>query len=301
MSTQPSPHQPIESAPAGVPCSSRDLLRRVEPVLPQLTPDSLNELQATLFDIFWTRYYFLMPIVSSEDLANKSDGQSEPLRQALMAYCLQSIYHAGLHNRLLSIQKGMVSSDHGENPSQSPLVAKLFVTLFQQALATNNAYLLYAEPTLADVQRHLLMAAFLLNSGEPQAAYNILGVAMRLTQSLDLQRLPRTHLPPQELETRQRIWWKLVHLDFHCSRLLGKPMAVSLNDKTITMPHPNTRVFSGRPGPHLLLGVDFPDRGGKTGGRVPGESPARCFRDCRLGQHDRALCAPFVAGNQAPI
>ncbi|KAB8201221.1 fungal-specific transcription factor domain-containing protein [Aspergillus parasiticus] len=238
MSTQPSPHPPIESAPADVPCSSRDLLRRGEPILSQLTPNSLNELQATLFDIFWTRYYFLMPIVSSEDLANKSDGQSEPLRQALMAYCLQSIYHAGLHNRLLSIQKGMASSDHGENPSQSPLVAKLFVTLFQQALATNNTYLLYAEPSLADVQRHLLMAAFLLNSGEPQAAYNILGVAMRLTQSLDLQRLPRTHLPPQEAEARQRIWWKLVHLDFHCSRLLGKPMAVSLNDKTITMPHP---------------------------------------------------------------
>ncbi|KAE8414538.1 hypothetical protein BDV36DRAFT_298880 [Aspergillus pseudocaelatus] len=237
MSTHPSP-QLVDSAPADVPSSSPDLLRRVEPLLSQLTPDSLHELQKTLFDIFWNRYHFLMPIVSSEDLAGKLDGRSEPLRHALMAYCLQSIYHAGLHNRLLSIQKGVVSSDHGENPSQSPLVAKLFVTLFQQGLATNNVYLLYAEPTLADVQRHLFMAAFLLNSGEHQAAYNIIGVAMRLTQSLDLQRLARTHPPPQEVEIRQRIWWKLVHLDFHCSRLLGKPMAVSLNDKTITMPHP---------------------------------------------------------------
>ncbi|OGM48958.1 hypothetical protein ABOM_003208 [Aspergillus bombycis] len=237
MSTRPSP-QPIEAAPTDVPCSSRDLLRRVEPVLAQLTPDSLKELQETVFDIFWTRYHFLMPIVSSEDLAAKSDGRSEPLRQAAMAYCLQSIYHAGLHNRLLGIQKDMVASDHGENPSQSPLVAKLFVTLFQQALATNNAYITYAEPTVADVQRHLFMAAFLLNSGEHQAAYNIMGVAMRLTQSLDLQRLPRTHLPPPEAETRQRIWWKLVHLDFHCSRLLGKPMAISLNDRTITVPNP---------------------------------------------------------------
>ncbi|KAE8397778.1 hypothetical protein BDV37DRAFT_48408 [Aspergillus pseudonomiae] len=237
MSTRPSP-QPTEAAPADVPCSSRDLRGGVEPVLAQLTPDSLNELQETLFDIFWTRYHFLMPIVSAEDLAGMLDGRSEPLRQAAMAYCLQSIYHAGLHNRLLGIQKGMVSSGDVENPSQSPLVAKLFVTLFQQALATNNAYIIYAEPTMADVQRHLFMAAFLLNSGEHQAAYNIMGVAMRLTQSLDLQRLPRTHLPPQEVETRQRIWWKLVHLDFHCSRLLGKPMAVSLNDKTITVPHP---------------------------------------------------------------
>ncbi|KAL2802469.1 hypothetical protein BJX63DRAFT_415051 [Aspergillus granulosus] len=240
MSTRPPP-QPIESASADAPCSSPDLLRRLEPVLSQLTPDSLSELQASLFGIFWTRYHFLMPIVNSEDLADKSDGRSEPLRQALMAYCLQSIYHAGLHKRLLSVQKGIVSSDHEENPSQSPLVTKLFVSLFQQALGTNNAYLLYAEPSLADVQRHLLMAAFLLNSGESQAAYNIIGVAMRLALTLDLQRLPGIHLPLLEAETRQRIWWKLVHLDFHCSRLLGKPMVNRLSDKTITMPHPTPK------------------------------------------------------------
>ncbi|PYI08308.1 hypothetical protein BO78DRAFT_364898 [Aspergillus sclerotiicarbonarius CBS 121057] len=237
MSARPYP-QPVESAPSDVPCSSPDLLWRTESALPHLTPDSLHGLQATLFDVFWTRYYFLMPIVSPEDLAGKSDGKAEPLRQALMAYCLQSIYHAGLHNRLLSIQMGTMSLYSGENSAQSPLVVRLFVAFFQRALATNSHYLLYAEPSLADVQRHLLMAAFLLNSGESQAAYNIMGVAIRLAQSLDLQHIPGTHVPPREAETRRQIWWTLVHLDFHCSRLLGKPMAVSLNGTTLTMPHP---------------------------------------------------------------
>ncbi|GKZ32057.1 hypothetical protein AbraIFM66950_001166 [Aspergillus brasiliensis] len=222
----------------GLEYPSPDLLRTTESEGPHLTLESLQELQATLFDVFWTRYHFLLPIVTPGDLTPKSGGKSEPLRQALMAYCLQSIHYAGLHNRLLSIQMGSVPLDTGENSAQPSLLASLYVTFFQRALGTNSHYLLYAEPSLVDVQRHLFMAAFLQNSGEYQAAYNIIGVAIRLAQSIDLQH-PPVHVTTAEAETRRHIWWTLVHLDFHCSRLLGKPMAVSLNDATLNMPPPS--------------------------------------------------------------
>ncbi|GKZ85620.1 hypothetical protein AnigIFM56816_011590 [Aspergillus niger] len=238
MSARPSP-QPIDPGPSDVQYSSPELLRTSESDVPHLPLENLQELQTALFDVFWTRYYFLMPIVSPEDLTTKSGRMSEPLRQALMAYCLQSIHYAGLHDRLLSIQLGSISLHAGENSTQAPSLASLYVAFFQRALGTNSYYLMYAEPSLVDVQRHLFMAAFLQNSGEYQAAYNMIGVAMRLAQSLDLQHPLATRATTHEAETRHHVWWTLVHLDFQCSRFLGKPMSVSLNDATLNTPIPS--------------------------------------------------------------
>ncbi|BCR98536.1 uncharacterized protein AKAW2_40219A [Aspergillus luchuensis] len=235
MSARPSP-QPIDPAPSDAQYSSPNLLRTTESDVTYLTLDSLQNLERSVFDVFWTRYHPLMPIISPEDLTITSGQKSEPLRQALMAYCLQSIHYAGLQNRLLSIQMGSVSLHAGEHSHQAPSLASLYVAFFQRALGKNSDYLLYAEPSLLDVQRHLFMAAFLQNSGEYQAAYNIIGVAMRLAQSLDLQHPLVTRATTHEDETRRHVWWTLVHLDFHCSRLLGKPMAISLDDAILNTP-----------------------------------------------------------------
>ncbi|KAL6229033.1 hypothetical protein BDW75DRAFT_225796 [Aspergillus navahoensis] len=89
---------------------------------------------------------------------------------------------------------------------------------------------------MSDVQRHVLMALFLVNSGEFLAAYNITGAAIRLSQALDLQIATPSHLPAQEAEIRERVWWMLVHLDFHCARYLGKPMIASLSAITLAIP-----------------------------------------------------------------
>lgn len=156
-----------------------------------------------------------------------------------MAYCLQSIYHAGLHHRLLGISTGLIEAQGSfSGNQQSPIVA-LFASYFQKALATNSHYLLYAEPFVSDVQRQILMALFLLNSGEILAAYNITGAAVRLAHSLNLQKPPSPHIIAKEAEIRGRVWWMLVHLDFRYSRYLGKPMIVSLRDTTLTMPNYN--------------------------------------------------------------
>ncbi|GLA66879.1 hypothetical protein AtubIFM55763_006272 [Aspergillus tubingensis] len=240
MSARPSP-QPIDPGPSDAQYPSPDLLRTTESDVAHLTLDSLQKLEKSLLDVFWTRYHPLMPIISPEDLTITSGQNSESLRQALMAYCLQSIHCAGLQSRLLSIQIDSALLHRGEHSTQAPSLASLYVAFFQRALGTNSDYLLYAEPSLLDVQRHLFMAAFLQNSGEYQAAYNIIGVAMRLAQSLDLQHPLVTRATAHEVETRRHVWWTLVHLDFHCSRLLGKPMAISLDDAILNTPLPNPR------------------------------------------------------------
>lgn len=230
--------------------------------MPYMSSSNLQELQARVLEIFWARYHCLVPIVTRGDFADhEPGGRLEPLREALVAYCLQSISYSGLHHRLLGVCMGLMETeDRPAGKQQSPVVT-LFVASFQKALAANNHYLLYAEPSLRDIQRHILMALFLLNSGEFLAAYNITGVAIRLAQSLSLQRSPEPHVSVKEAEIRGRIWWMLVHLDFHCSRYLGKPMIACLRETTIAPPNPTagSELASSEPAFHsasILLTVE---------------------------------------------
>jgi hypothetical protein len=61
---------------------------------------------------------------------------------------------------------------------------------------------------------------YLLDTGQHHAAYNIIGLAVRMAQSLNLDEMG---LPGLALE-ESAIWWTLVHLDFRCSRYQGKPV-----------------------------------------------------------------------------
>ncbi|KAJ5816997.1 hypothetical protein N7447_009230 [Penicillium robsamsonii] len=237
MSAQSSPVTD-ESPSSETSYSTPDLLQNAEQTLPRLSTSNSQDLQQSLLMIFWARYQCLAPIVTQEDVLDSEPGRKQgPLRDALMAYCLQSVYHAGLHHRLLGVNTTLNGAqESASKKQQSPLVA-LFAAYFQKALAKNSHFLLYAEPSVSDIQRHILMALFLLNSGEVLAAYNITGVAIRLAQSLDLQNPPESHISQKEAEIRGRVWWMLVHLDFRCSRYLGKPVIVSLRDMTLPIPN----------------------------------------------------------------
>ncbi|KAL3482126.1 hypothetical protein BJX99DRAFT_82484 [Aspergillus californicus] len=213
-------HISADSAPSSV-SSGASSLQTAEQRFPDINPANLRALQNTLLDIFWSRYHSFIPIVIRDDLADPDPGgKVESLRLALLAYSLQSVYHAGLHDRLLGVRMADLSSTH-----QS--LKTLSETWFHKALATTGTYLSYAEPALTDVQRHIFMAVFMLDAGEFQAAYNVTGAAIRLAQCLNL------HLP-QEREPCGRVWGMLVHLDFRCSRHLGRPMGVSSRE-TLTI------------------------------------------------------------------
>ncbi|CEJ59025.1 hypothetical protein PMG11_07662 [Penicillium brasilianum] len=261
MSAHPSPAT-SQSPPLDMCHSSSGLFQLPEQGMPYMSSSKLQELQARVLEIFWARYHCLIPIVTRGDFADhEPSGRLGPLQEALVAYCLQSIYYAGLHHRLLGVHKGLTETEDRSAVSQQSPVVTLFVASFQKALAANNHYLLYAEPSLRDIQRHILMALFLLNSGEFLAAYNITGVAIRLAQSLSLQRPPEPHVSVKKAEIRGRIWWTLVHLDFHCSRYLGKPMTACLRETTVALPSPTSgsELASSEPAFHsasILLTVE---------------------------------------------
>ncbi|KAL3467877.1 hypothetical protein BJX64DRAFT_124509 [Aspergillus heterothallicus] len=237
ISAHPSPAT-SQSPPLDMCHSLSGLFQSPEQFMPYMSSSNLQELQARVLEIFWARYHCLVPIVTRGDFADhETGGRLGPLQEALVAYSLQSIYYAGLHHRLLGIRMGLTDTEDCSTGKQQSPVVTLFLASFQRALAANNNYFLYAEPSLRDIQRHILMASFLLNYGEFLAAYNITGVAIRLAQSLGLQHPPEPHVSHKEAEMQGRIWWMLVHLDFHCSRYLDKPMAARLRETTVALPN----------------------------------------------------------------
>ena len=57
---------------------------------------------------------------------------------------------------------------------------------------------------------------------EPRAVWSLTGVAVRIAQSLGLERDGiHSALPPFETEMRRRIWWELKMHDFHTAELCG--------------------------------------------------------------------------------
>jgi hypothetical protein len=230
MSVQPSlaPNDP--PPPPGTSYESPSLLQTKENGSADVG-HSAQGLQARLLHLYSTRFYWLVPVVNRVDLQNQSPStMSQSMLEAIMAYCLQSLYHAGLHQRLLSLRPEFGGSD----ADQSAL--DISIACFRRALAYSGHFVVYSQPSLQDIQRHIFMSLFLLNTGDFQAVYNITGLAIGLAKSLNLHRQPPSHLPAEEAELHQRIWWTLLHIDFHCSRYLGKPTAVALKDTTCARP-----------------------------------------------------------------
>jgi hypothetical protein len=135
---------------------------------------------------------------------------------------------------LLDLEKG----DKATGVAHRNSVLSISVNCFQRAFACSGSFAVYAHPSLSSVQSHIMIALFLLDAGEHQAAYNLLGLAIRIAQSLQLHHEPSSEIPTQEADLRRRVWWTLLHLDFQCSRYLGVEMTVKPRDTSCTIPSP---------------------------------------------------------------
>ncbi|KAE8146604.1 hypothetical protein BDV25DRAFT_143531 [Aspergillus avenaceus] len=164
-----------------------------------------------LLGIFWTRLWPQVPIVRQEDL--QSSSWSLALEQAIIACCMQFVYHSRLHRRLLGLQW----------PEFDPTSAHDIVGLpyFQSALSSTTLFEIFADPSLIHVQCYCFMALYLLDAGQHQTAYNMIGMAIRIAQSLALDVDPPPSLDTGKATLRRRIWWTLLHLDFRCCRYIG--------------------------------------------------------------------------------
>ncbi|KAI9928273.1 hypothetical protein AWENTII_007981 [Aspergillus wentii] len=187
-----------------------------------------------LLRIFWTRLRLQVPIVQRRDLdlpaAQRGQGSpASPLRDAITAYSMQSAFYLGLNTRLLGLQW-----DEFMRGSQSTMVG---MSYFRRCLAATTQYTTFSGPSILALQCYCFMTLYLLDAGQHQAAYNMVGLAVRIAQSLNLHQDPTASTPRDDAEIFRRIWWTLVHLDFRCSRHLGKPISVQLRDSTCVPPH----------------------------------------------------------------
>ena len=176
--------------------------------------------------IFWTRLWPQVPIVSREDL-KVSNQEKSPLRDAVIAYCMQHIYYTGLHTRLLGLDW-----KEFQGKSQESMIG---LPYFQRCLRAATQWNIFSQPSLVVLQCYCFMTLYLLDAGQHQAAYNMIGLALRIAQSLD-PRTEKSFGARHDAQLFCRIWWTLNHLDFRCARHLGKPVSIRLYDSMCSPP-----------------------------------------------------------------
>ncbi|KAH8431488.1 putative transcription factor [Aspergillus melleus] len=205
--TSPDDPPPAYTSPFGP-----HLLDGAHPTECDLTPVQVNRLS----ELFWTRLHPLIPILGPEDLKSHP-----PLRDAVTAYAMQYAFYSGLHSRLLGFQWKQFSKDN----RCSRVIGMSYL---QRCLASATQYSIFAEPSLPILQSYCIMTLYLLDAGQHQAAYNMIGLAVRMARSLNFDSDAPVGVSPEEMDLTSRIWWTLVHLDFRCSRHLGKPFSAQL-------------------------------------------------------------------------
>jgi hypothetical protein len=180
-----------------------------------------------LMKIFWTRLRPRMPIVQLEDLNPSSEeghGASSPLQDAIKAYSMNSIYCSGLHTRIVGLNW----------PQFYHQKSTIGMPYFQRCLSAVTQLATFAVPSLSDMQCYCYLILFLLEVGHHKAAYNMVGLGLRIAQSLNY--MDARHGGYRECQLFRRVWWTLIHLDFRCSKHVGKPASVNGDDLMCLIP-----------------------------------------------------------------
>lgn len=192
-----------------------------------------------LLDIYWVRCHPLNPILHSPQAEavfqtlwglDGSELRSDPLMDGIIASCLSYLDKSGLNHRLLGLGY--------DQPDAS-------LAYFRRCLAaTSQASAIFAEPSLIHLQCYVLMTLYLLDAGEHQPAYNMIGLALRVAQTLKLH----SGLPDSDrnAQVARRVWWTILHLNFRCARLLGHPVGVRLAETPCSLPLPDEFIYHTR-------------------------------------------------------
>lgn len=204
--------------------------------IPQETNSTNCDLSAAqterLLQIFWSRFLPQMPIVAWKDISPDGGHHTvqSPLLDAITAFSLQQIYHTRLHKRLVGLK--WCHFERSERDIGMPY--------FHRCLSAITQLSTFASPSISVMQCYCYLVSYLLDAGQEQAAYNMVGLALRISQTLNYMD-SRTG-GYRECQHFRRIWWTLVLLDFRCSRHIGKPVTNNLKELMCLRPtDPRTR------------------------------------------------------------
>ncbi|PSN67577.1 hypothetical protein BS50DRAFT_609548 [Corynespora cassiicola Philippines] len=96
-----------------------------------------------------------------------------------------------------------------------------------------------ADSSIEAVQTCVLLGSYYVYHGQPQQAWPICGLSLRLAQALKLHRRAKEELtevpdlddPRQRAgETRKRCWWAVYEIETFCSMLYGYPLSINDDD-----------------------------------------------------------------------
>ncbi|OJJ96051.1 hypothetical protein ASPACDRAFT_1875621 [Aspergillus aculeatus ATCC 16872] len=184
-----------------------------------LSPSQINHLMR----FFWSRLRPLMPIVEWKDLTSSS--RHPPLQDAVTAVALHYVYHSKLHTRLVGFNW----------PQFERRSSTVGMPYFQRSLPAVTQLTTFAAPSLPVIQCYCYLTTYLLDAGHHQAAYNMVGLALRIAQSMNY--MDARHRGQPVCQLFRRLWWTLVCLDFRCSRHVGKPVTVLIENLIWLMPN----------------------------------------------------------------
>ncbi|KAL3465454.1 hypothetical protein BJX64DRAFT_285395 [Aspergillus heterothallicus] len=210
------PQQCADTAPSGDPFPDQTL-----PFLSGISPGTqaadcdLSPIQINrIMQIFWSRLRPLMPIVQWHELLPSSEHPHafQPLQDAIVVYTLHYIYYSGLHTRLVGL----------DWPQFQDSQSTIGLPYFQRALSAVTQLATFARPSIPVMQAYCFLTLYLLDAGQHQAAYVVVGLGLRIAQSLNYMDARNGRY--RDCQLFRHVWWTLIHLEFRCSRHVGKPV-----------------------------------------------------------------------------
>lgn len=104
-----------------------------------------------------------------------------------------------------------------------------------------------AMPTLDTLHSFCYIAVYLQHEGKLSEYWPLLGLVIRLAQSLALHRDPSTisHLPPEEWEIRRRLFWIIVAQETALSLMFGRPYGIGFADCQMPKDISDEELFEG--------------------------------------------------------
>ncbi|KAJ5925590.1 C6 transcription factor [Penicillium verhagenii] len=197
-------------------------------------PDFLSRAEEQFFlDLLWQSFHCVYPIIVEGDFRTYYDSLWKPEDQSARR-------PSALVDSLLSVcmQYGstfLISDDNDARGSHhASSVSKGSHGFFRQAQT-----LLLDEverPSIMTLQSQLYCVIYLHNTCLLNAAYSLLGTAVRVAKSL------RLHLPPpdtsiqEEQELYRRLWHTLIVLDCQLSMSLGRPPMARVDEVNFDLP-----------------------------------------------------------------
>ncbi|BCS26911.1 uncharacterized protein APUU_51622S [Aspergillus puulaauensis] len=212
--------------PGVLPEDSRAATQPAQADVAQL-PEPL--LQA-LIDIFYSSYYPIFPIIHRGEFQQQYD--------RWLSAPPNDTDHDGfsfLLYALLAVAASAMPADHVvfNQPGLETYKQEDLGGLLYAYAASKCAVLLSPRPGLHAINLVValgLLSIYLIENGRVSEAWTVVGNAIRLYQSLDLQECADTLADMDTVSTPDNVWWCLYILDCSLSTALSKPLAIDAAD-----------------------------------------------------------------------